>query len=184
MPTSTIAEVCRAIEQNDDFPIIKDGSPVKWFNISCHAVNEGVNVRLIFIGDGYFASCKTFEIQGDDDFTDVAVWRRLGRLINNIPTLRRLELRDRSSINAAAHPAVDCFQALYNELKNNNKIENLSIYPINQLHPSFDLAYFMQNNSNIKDLSLGAAGQLTPEQANIVATALAGVQLRSLDILC
>jgi hypothetical protein len=51
------------------------------------------------------------------------------------------------------------------------------------LREIFDFAYFLQNNTNIKHLAWGGI-VLSPEQGNIIATALDGMKLRTLDMYC
>jgi hypothetical protein len=53
---------------------------------------------------------------------------------------------------------------------------------MDQILSVFDLAHFMQNNTNIKVLTLGSADRIFSNHARIIAAALAGVQLSRLDL--
>jgi hypothetical protein len=123
-----------------------------------------------------------------DDFTDVAAWRQLGRAIKNNPTIKVLFLANNDigprddRIERSEVSAAECYEAFFIELKNNTSIERLGINSIDPVLQMFDLGYFLQNNTNLKYLTLRSRRLVTPEQVNFIASALAGVQLRSFDI--
>jgi hypothetical protein len=110
--------------------------------------------------------------------------RRLARAVNNNSTLEALSIHDEANhvmlMLGADHLIRECIGAFYDELKNNKSILDLCLVPIDGILPLFDLGYFMQNNMQIKYLTLG--GQMTPEQGNIIAAALEGVHLKSFDM--
>jgi hypothetical protein len=138
-----------------------------------------------------------------DDFKDVAAWRLLGIAIRNNPTIKELTLgasaiaieprdellelwlfgpRDDSIAHQGEVSAAECYRVFCYELKKHTSIEELTILNIDQVLQIFDLGYFLQNNTNLKYLTLRSGSPLTPEQGNIIASALAGVQLRKLHM--
>jgi hypothetical protein len=143
----------------------------------------GVEPRLILDGRERFY----FDV---DDFNNVAAWRKLGRAIKDNSTIRHLEIGEsaiqvsepRDTIERDEVSAAECYEAFCNDLKNNKSIEQLTIFNIDLALQIFDLGYFLQNNTNLKHLILVSRRQLLPEQGNIIASALAGVQLPSLTL--
>jgi hypothetical protein len=82
--------------------------------------------------------------------------------------------------------ADECLESFYDELKENKLIKSLHLDTIEQTISMFNLGYFLQNNTNMKDLELLSDDDrlVTMEQGHMIGAALRGAQLRRLDICC
>jgi hypothetical protein len=155
----SLADVCHRIETNN--PPITD-------------------VSIVFKDWGTtLDSGPVFDL-GDHEYNDAAGWRRLGRAIGNNSTVHQLSI-DVWISDASVQPAATCHREFYNELKHNTSIQMLRLDPVSQIVPSFDVGYFLRNNSNIKDLSL-VGGIISDLDAAIISSAIEGVQLRRFDV--
>jgi hypothetical protein len=120
--------------------------------------------------------------RSNQEYYNTVGWRRLGRAIGNNSTINHLSI-DVSLFDASVQPAATCHREFYNELKHSTSIQSLRLSPVSQIVPSFDLGYFLRNNSNIEDLSLGDHMNIFSDlDASIISPAIEGAQMRRFDV--
>jgi hypothetical protein len=160
----SLADVCDRIETNEP-PI--------------------TGVSIIFYDEGIILHSGAEFHLANHEYNDVAGWRQLGRAIDNNSNIDYLSI-DVWLSDATVQPAATCHREFYNELKHNTSIQMLSLHPVSKILPSFDLGYFLRNNSNMNNLSLGGApdgGYVISEiDAAIFSSAIEGAKLREFDV--
>jgi hypothetical protein len=149
------------------------------------SVYEELDRVGVILSSSSYNDFVTNEQNGEDDnrffhrkyfFCNWTEWRRLGRAVNSNPTIRCLTIRIDPHRFLNDHRFVErrarCLEAFYTELKNNKTIEHLNFLPRGDFlrSSSLGLIFFLQNNTNLKNLSIEA--YLSPNHIDVLTPVL------------
>eukprot|EP00956_Cyclotella_meneghiniana_P010466 scaffold14569_cov49-Cyclotella_meneghiniana.AAC.8 len=117
------------------------------------------------------------------EFSKENIWSQIGQAIGRNPTLSSFSTFGgfRAHIN---HTTAQTLAAIYDGLKENRSIQELTLALLPNEAPIFDLHYFVRNNHSLKSITLSSPfeNQVQQEQTDMITEAVDSCSLNSLDI--